>query len=76
VDEDPDRHRRTPIIHMQFDELATEQLRNTFTNKFEKKETLERRNPLKYMKNPDTVLGVTIGAKQYTWKDAKRKSSV
>lgn len=48
---------------MQFDELATEQLRNTFTNKFEKKETLERRNPLKYMKNPDIVLGVTIGAK-------------
>lgn len=32
--EDTDRRRRTPILHMQFDELATTQLHATYANKF------------------------------------------
>ena len=54
---------------MQFDELATNQLHETYSSKFAKIQTLERRNPLKYMKNPESVFGTTLGAKQYTWKE-------
>lgn len=35
--EDPERQRRTPILHMQFDELATSQLHYTYNSKFFKK---------------------------------------
>jgi hypothetical protein len=31
-----DKQRRTPILHMQFDELASHQLKSTYTNKFYK----------------------------------------
>jgi len=40
---------------MQFDELASNQLKGTFTNKFVKLNQLQRRNPLKYMKNPNKI---------------------
>ena len=56
---------------MQFDELASHQLYNTYANKFVKKDQLQRRNPLKYMQNPSQVFGLTQGARQYTWRDPK-----
>ena len=56
---------------MQFDELASHQLHGTFTNKFLKIETLQRRNPLKYMRNPNKVQGLAMGAYQYTYQDRK-----
>ena len=62
-----ERLRKTPVLHMQFDELASMQLNGTYENKFKKKQILQRRNPLKYMKNPNSVFGVTHGAKQYTF---------
>lgn len=46
---------------MQFDELASNQLKGTFTNKFVKLNMLQRRNPLKYMKNPNKIQGMTKG---------------
>jgi hypothetical protein len=64
-----DRERKTPIIHMQFDEAACNSLYDTYASKFVKKEVLERRNPVKYMKNPAQVFGQTQGVMQYTWKD-------
>lgn len=57
-----DHNRRTPVLHMQFDEFASHQLHSTFTHKFLKKEVLQRRNPLKYMRNPNNVQGMTQGA--------------
>lgn len=62
-----DHNRRTPVLHMQFDEFASHQLHSTFTHKFLKKEVLQRRNPLKYMRNPNNVQGMTQGAYQYTY---------
>ena len=38
TDEDIERQRRTPILHMQFDELASHQLYHTYANKFVKKD--------------------------------------
>ena len=62
-----ERFRKTPILHMQFDEIASNQLNGTYESKFKKKELLQRRNPLKYMRNPASVFGVTQGSKQYTF---------
>ena len=59
--------RKTPVLHMQFDSVASKDLQSTYTNQFVKKQPLERRNPLKYMKNPNTVFGQTLGVMQYTW---------
>ena len=67
-------NRRTPILHMQFDELASHQLQNTFASKFYKNEPLQRRNPLKYMNNPNKVYGMTKGTLQYTYKDGAKNS--
>ena len=62
-----DQQRKAPVLHMQFDSVASKDLQSTYTNQFVKKQPLERRNPLKYMKNPHTVFGQTQGVMQYTW---------
>jgi len=54
---------------MQFDEIATTQLYETFANKFLKVDPLQRRNPVKYMRNPKRVFGMTQGAMHYTWRE-------
>ena len=54
-----EEQRRTPILHMQFDEIATGQLYETYANKFVKVDPLQRRNPVKYMRNPKRVFGMT-----------------
>lgn len=51
--------KKTPILHMQFDEHASNQLYNTFAMKFTKNELVNRRNPIKYMRNPQKVFGKT-----------------
>ena len=56
---------------MQFDELASHQLYNTYNSKFIKNDQLQRRNPQKYMRNPNEVFGLTQGALQYTWRDQR-----
>jgi hypothetical protein len=54
--------KKTPILHMQFDEHASQSLYHTYAHKFKKNEQVARRNPLKYMRNPVQVFGKTHGA--------------
>ena len=61
---------------MQFDELASNQLKGTFTNKFVKLNMLQRRNPLKYMKNPNKIQGMTKGIYQYIYKENNQDSKL
>lgn len=59
--------RHSPVLHMQFDETASNALNNTFRNDFKFQGQIQRRNPLKYMHNPNHVQGIVAGTKQYTY---------
>ena len=50
-----DHARKTPILHMQFDQESTHLLKSTYAHKFKKIHTVNRRNPIKYMRNPVSV---------------------
>ena len=61
--------RHSPVLHMQFDEMASNALHNSFKAEFKKQGQIQRRNPLKYMNNPNIVKSIVAGSKQFTYQE-------